>query len=162
VTLICGLVPLLTAYRLIRAGRPTDARRPASIQLVVPVASLVGYGTPSHPGILVVKVHIWTMFRSDQERPMPTRAAKPIAEPASGPQRLDSSRFDPANRRRVSAPALRTFLAIAGCRPTSGGGPLTIFGGPTAMTTISRESSSVRCAPQGGRIASPRCARLRP
>lgn len=30
-----------------------------------------------------------------------------------GPQRLDNSRFAPANRRRLSAPALRTFLAIA-------------------------------------------------
>ncbi|MEA2961916.1 MAG: hypothetical protein QOI46_2014 [Alphaproteobacteria bacterium] len=30
-----------------------------------------------------------------------------------GPQRLDSSRFAPANRRRLSPPALRTFLAIA-------------------------------------------------
>ena len=35
------------------------------------------------------------------------------AETARGPQRLDSSRFAPANRRRLSAPALRTFLAIA-------------------------------------------------
>ena len=32
---------------------------------------------------------------------------------AGGPQRLDQSRFDPANRRRLSPPALRTFLAIA-------------------------------------------------
>lgn len=32
---------------------------------------------------------------------------------ASGPLRLDRSRFAPANRRRLSAPALRTFLAIA-------------------------------------------------
>jgi hypothetical protein len=31
----------------------------------------------------------------------------------SGPGRLDSSRFAPANRRRLSPPALRTFLAIA-------------------------------------------------
>lgn len=29
------------------------------------------------------------------------------------PQRLDLSRFAPANRKRLSAPALRTFLAIA-------------------------------------------------
>jgi hypothetical protein len=35
------------------------------------------------------------------------------AEPGKGPQRLDNSRFAPANRRRLSAPALRTFLAIA-------------------------------------------------
>jgi hypothetical protein len=30
-----------------------------------------------------------------------------------GPQRLDAARFAPAHRRRLSAPALRTFLAIA-------------------------------------------------
>ena len=35
------------------------------------------------------------------------------AEAGQGPQRLDRSRFAPANRRRLSAPALRTFLAIA-------------------------------------------------
>jgi hypothetical protein len=33
------------------------------------------------------------------------------AEP--GPQQLDKARFAPANRRRLSPPALRTFLAIA-------------------------------------------------
>jgi hypothetical protein len=38
--------------------------------------------------------------------PNPAKAAK-------GPQRLDNSRLAPANRRRLSAPALRTFLAIA-------------------------------------------------
>jgi Protein of unknown function (DUF2384) len=32
---------------------------------------------------------------------------------AQEPQRLDATRFAPANRRRLSAPALRTFLAIA-------------------------------------------------
>ncbi|RJG44496.1 antitoxin Xre-like helix-turn-helix domain-containing protein [Mesorhizobium sp. DCY119] len=32
---------------------------------------------------------------------------------APEPQRLDSSRFAPANRRRLSAPALRTFVSIA-------------------------------------------------
>ncbi len=31
----------------------------------------------------------------------------------AGPPLLDASRFSPANRRRLSAPALRTFLAIA-------------------------------------------------
>jgi hypothetical protein len=36
-----------------------------------------------------------------------------ISPAAPGPQRLDASRFAPANRRRLSAPALRTFLAIA-------------------------------------------------
>jgi hypothetical protein len=34
-------------------------------------------------------------------------------ELGQGPQRLDAARFAPANRRRLSAPALRTFLAIA-------------------------------------------------
>ena len=40
------------------------------------------------------------------------RRRTPI-EAIKGPQRLDNSRFAPANRRRLSAPALRTFLAIA-------------------------------------------------
>ena len=35
------------------------------------------------------------------------------AETAKAPPQLDNSRFAPANRRRLSAPALRTFLAIA-------------------------------------------------
>jgi len=37
-------------------------------------------------------------------------ARQPIAK---GPDRLDASRFRPENRRRLSAPALRTFLEIA-------------------------------------------------
>ncbi len=41
-------------------------------------------------------------------------ALNPAIEPiAAGPPRLDMARFAPANRRRLSAPALRTFLAIA-------------------------------------------------
>jgi hypothetical protein len=36
-----------------------------------------------------------------------------LAESGQSPYRLDISRFAPANRRRLSAPALRTFLAIA-------------------------------------------------
>ncbi len=35
------------------------------------------------------------------------------AVPAPAPSLLDGSRFSPENRRRLSAPALRTFLAIA-------------------------------------------------
>jgi hypothetical protein len=35
------------------------------------------------------------------------------SEAKGRPQRLDASRFAPANRRRLSPPALRTFLAIA-------------------------------------------------
>ena len=34
-------------------------------------------------------------------------------KPKDGPAILDISRFEPSNRRRLSAPALRTFLAIA-------------------------------------------------
>src|SRR4051812_17940351 len=34
-------------------------------------------------------------------------------EAAQAPQRLDVARFSSANRRRLSAPALRTFLAVA-------------------------------------------------
>ncbi len=45
---------------------------------------------------------------------MPPRPSTQKREPiAKGPDRLDASRFLPANRRRLSAPALRTFLAIA-------------------------------------------------
>jgi hypothetical protein len=40
------------------------------------------------------------------------RKSRP-AQGANGPPRLDKSRLAPANRRRLSAPALRTFLAIA-------------------------------------------------
>src|ERR1700730_15972702 len=47
----------------------------------------------------------WNRMRNDHE----TRPSKA----ANGPQRLENSRFAPANRRRLSAPALRTFLAIA-------------------------------------------------
>jgi uncharacterized protein (DUF2384 family) len=35
------------------------------------------------------------------------------SEVAKGPDRLDASRLEPVNRRRLSAPGLRTFLAIA-------------------------------------------------
>ena len=44
--------------------------------------------------------------------PMNKREPRP-AEPEKGPQRLENSRFAPANRKRLSPPALRTFLAIA-------------------------------------------------
>jgi hypothetical protein len=37
----------------------------------------------------------------------------PAEAPAKGPERLDATRFAPANRRRLSAPGLRSFLAIA-------------------------------------------------
>lgn len=41
------------------------------------------------------------------------QSPRPIGDPAGGPQRLDAGRFAPANRRRLSPPAMRTFLAIA-------------------------------------------------
>jgi hypothetical protein len=42
-----------------------------------------------------------------------TRKAENTAKSEHGPQRLDVSRLAPATRRRLSPPALRTFLAIA-------------------------------------------------
>ena len=42
----------------------------------------------------------------NEPSPRPVKTGKVL-------QRLDNSRFTPANRRRLSAPALRTFLAIA-------------------------------------------------
>jgi len=49
----------------------------------------------------------------DKETAMSQALRKPMEKPAPEPQRLDASRFAPANRRRLSAPALRTFVAIA-------------------------------------------------
>jgi hypothetical protein len=44
---------------------------------------------------------------------VPTPKKHLFSESDKRPQRLNKSRFAPANRRRLSAPALRTFLAIA-------------------------------------------------
>jgi Protein of unknown function (DUF2384) len=44
---------------------------------------------------------------------MLTKPKPRLVEAPERPQGLDRSRFAPANRRRLSAPALRTFLAIA-------------------------------------------------
>ena len=41
----------------------------------------------------------------------PRRGLKHAAD--AGPDRVDASRFTPTNRRRLSGPGLRTFLAIA-------------------------------------------------
>jgi hypothetical protein len=49
----------------------------------------------------------------DKEEPMPSERARRLAKPEKSPQRLDNSRFLPANRKRLSAPGLRTFVAIA-------------------------------------------------
>jgi hypothetical protein len=63
---------------------------------------------------------------NDQE-PRPSKAAK-------GAQRLDISRFAPANRRRLSAPALRTFLAIADLWGLTEEQRLLILGYPSRST----------------------------
>jgi hypothetical protein len=53
-------------------------------------------------------IYIWT-----REIAM-TRAAPNDRQGGElGPPRLDAARFAPANRRRLSAPAMRTFIAIA-------------------------------------------------
>jgi hypothetical protein len=44
---------------------------------------------------------------------MPRTARAARAAIAAGPDQLDASRFRPENRRRLSAPALRTFVEIA-------------------------------------------------
>ncbi|MDF2116056.1 MbcA/ParS/Xre antitoxin family protein [Roseiarcaceae bacterium H3SJ34-1] len=44
---------------------------------------------------------------------MPPRSQRKTSATGSGPQQLEKARFAPANRRQLSPPALRTFLAIA-------------------------------------------------
>ncbi len=56
------------------------------------------------------------------------------SEAAKGPQRLDRSRFAPSNRRRLSAPALRTFLAVADLWRLSEEQRLLILGYPSRST----------------------------
>ena len=55
-------------------------------------------------------------------------------EPAKGPPRLDKSRLAPTNRRRLSAPALRTFLAIADLWGLTEEQRLLILGYPSRST----------------------------
>lgn len=52
----------------------------------------------------------------------------------SGPVVLDASRFSPANRRRLSGPGLRTFLAIADLWGLSEAQRLLILGLPSRST----------------------------
>jgi hypothetical protein len=72
--------------------------------------------------------YIWTkgakMSSNPKRRP---------SEAANG-QRLDNSRFAPANRRRLSAPALRTFLAIADLWGLTEEQRLLILGYPSRST----------------------------
>src|SRR5260221_5279878 len=56
------------------------------------------------------------------------------SEVAKGPQRLDNSRFQQANRRRLSASALRTFLAIADLWGLTEEQRLLILGYPSRST----------------------------
>src|ERR1700684_4710573 len=56
------------------------------------------------------------------------------AEAVNGPQRLDSPRFAPANRRRLSAPALRTFLTIADLWGLTEAQRLLVLGYPSRST----------------------------
>ncbi|TBA34802.1 MbcA/ParS/Xre antitoxin family protein [Rhizobium ruizarguesonis] len=51
-----------------------------------------------------------------------------------GPRRLDMERFAPANRKRLSAPALRTFLAIADLWGLSEEQRLLMLGYPSRST----------------------------
>jgi hypothetical protein len=55
-------------------------------------------------------------------------------ETVKGPQRLDNSRLAPANRRRLSPPALRTFLAIADLWGLTEEQRLLILGYPSRST----------------------------
>jgi hypothetical protein len=56
------------------------------------------------------------------------------AEKAESFRRLDNSRFAPANRKRLSAPALRTFLAIADLWGLTEEQRLLILGCPSRST----------------------------
>ncbi len=64
---------------------------------------------------------------SNDHEPRPSEAAK-------GLPRLDNSRFLPANRKRLSAPALRTFLAIANLWGLTEEQRLLILGYPSRST----------------------------
>lgn len=56
------------------------------------------------------------------------------AEIAQGPDQLYTSRFSPANRKRLSAPALRTFLAVADLWGLSEEQRLLVLGYPSRST----------------------------
>jgi hypothetical protein len=62
---------------------------------------------------------------------MPARKQEAAAQP---PQRLDVQRFAPSNRRRLSGPGLRTFLAIADLWGLSEEQRLLVLGLPSRST----------------------------
>jgi hypothetical protein len=70
----------------------------------------------------------------EKERMMANDPEPHPAAGAKGPQRLDKTRFAPANRRRLSAPALRTFLAIADLWGLTEEQRLPILGYPSRST----------------------------
>jgi hypothetical protein len=57
-----------------------------------------------------------------------------LAETRERIQRLENSRFEPSNRRRLSGPALRTFLAIADLWGLSEAQRLLVLGYPSRST----------------------------
>jgi hypothetical protein len=79
-------------------------------------------------------VYIWTMSISSEADPMLNDHKPRRGKAAKEPQRLDNSRFAPANRRRLSAPALRTFLAIADLWALTEEQRLLILGYPSRST----------------------------
>jgi hypothetical protein len=62
------------------------------------------------------------------------RHARPEHREGQGPQRLETDRFAPVNRKRLSAPALRTFLAIADLWGLSEEQRLLVLGYPSRST----------------------------
>jgi uncharacterized protein (DUF2384 family) len=73
-------------------------------------------------------IHIWMEFRMPAKRAL----AKVHREAEVAP--LDAARFNQANRRRLSAPGLRTFLAIADLWNLSDEERLRILGFPARST----------------------------
>lgn len=63
-----------------------------------------------------------------------TSAARPLLLADPGPPFLDRARFAPASRRRLSAPGLRTFLAIADLWGLSEEQRLMVLGLPSRST----------------------------
>jgi hypothetical protein len=62
------------------------------------------------------------------------RPSSPAEAVRSGPFFLDTSRFEPANRRRLSGPGMRTFLAIADLWNLSEDERLLVLGMPSRST----------------------------
>jgi hypothetical protein len=65
---------------------------------------------------------------------MARKASQPRIEIAAGPPVLDASRFGVTNRRRLSAPGLRTFLAIADLWGLTEAERLLVLGLPSRST----------------------------